>query len=441
MGCVMVAGPLVNINQQQSSNYSNSVDLGLDSGKIMSSTSKNTNKDSLDPLDQLKRGCDEILLEQDLKTRLAGGKPLRIKAGFDPTAPDLHLGHTVLINKLRQFQDLGHEVLFLIGDFTGTIGDPSGKSATRPALTQEAVFENAKSYETQIFKILDPGKTEVLFNSSWMGKMTAAGLIQLAARHTVARMLERDDFSKRYASGQGISIHEFLYPLIQGYDSVAMKADVELGGTDQKFNLLMGRELQKQYGQTPQVVMTMPILEGLDGVQKMSKSLGNYIGINEPADDMFGKIMSVSDDLMWRYFELLSFRPLSEIESFREAVTNGKNPRDIKFLLGEEIVARFHSETAATQARENFISRFQKGQIPDDITEVSLSAAGKGLRITNLLKDAGLTKTTSEAMRLIKQGAVRVDGQRLEDNATEMAIGTTHVYQVGKRRFARVSVT
>ncbi len=407
----------------------------------MSSTSKNTEKNSLDPLDQLQRGCDEILLEQDLKTRLASGKPLKIKAGFDPTAPDLHLGHTVLINKLRQFQDLGHEVLFLIGDFTGMIGDPSGKSATRPALTPEAVFENAKSYEAQIFKILDPDKTQVLFNSAWMGKMSAADMIQLAARHTVARMLERDDFSKRYASGQGIAIHEFLYPLIQGYDSVAMKADVELGGTDQKFNLLMGRELQKQYGQTPQVVMTMPILEGLDGVQKMSKSLGNYIGINEPADDMFGKIMSVSDVLMWRYFELLSFRPLTEIESFKQEITNGKNPRDIKFLLGEEIVARFHSESAATQARENFIARFQKGQIPDDIAEVSLSTAGKGLRITNLLKDAGLTKTTSEAMRLIKQGAVRVDGERLQDNATEMAIGSTHVYQVGKRRFARVSVT
>lgn len=392
-------------------------------------------------LNQLKRGCEEILLEEELKIRLADKKPLRIKAGFDPTAPDLHLGHTVLINKLRQFQDLGHEVLFLIGDFTGMIGDPSGKSATRPPLTRNEVKENARTYEEQIFKILDPTKTLVMFNSSWMGEMQAADLIQLAAKHTVARMLERDDFSKRYASGQGISIHEFLYPLIQGYDSVAMKADVELGGTDQKFNLLMGRDLQKQYGQQPQVVMTMPILEGLDGVQKMSKSLGNYIGINEPANEMFGKIMSISDDLMWRYFELLSFRPLTEIETFKKDIAGGKNPRDIKFLLGEEIVARFHSETAATQAREKFIARFQKGQMPDDMPDVSLQASGAGLRITNLLKNAGLTKTTSDAMRMIKQGAVRVDGQRIEDNKTEIKAGSTHVFQVGKRRFARVSIT
>lgn len=392
-------------------------------------------------LNQLKRGCEEILLEEELKIRLADKKPLRIKAGFDPTAPDLHLGHTVLINKLRQFQDLGHEVLFLIGDFTGMIGDPSGKSATRPPLTRDEVKENARTYEEQIFKILDPTKTLVMFNSSWMGEMQAADLIQLAAKHTVARMLERDDFSKRYASGQGISIHEFLYPLIQGYDSVAMKADVELGGTDQKFNLLMGRDLQKQYGQQPQVVMTMPILEGLDGVQKMSKSLGNYIGINEPANEMFGKIMSISDDLMWRYFELLSFRPLTEIETFKKDIAGGKNPRDIKFLLGEEIVARFHSETAATQARENFIARFQKGQMPDDMPDVSLQASGAGLRITNLLKNAGLTKTTSDAMRMIKQGAVRVDGQRIEDNKTEIKAGSTHVFQVGKRRFARISIT
>jgi tyrosyl-tRNA synthetase len=391
-------------------------------------------------LNQLKRGCDEILLEEDLKARLASNKPLRIKAGFDPTAPDLHLGHTVLINKLRQFQDLGHEVLFLIGDFTGMIGDPTGKSVTRPPLTRDDVIENAKSYEEQIFKILDPSKTLVLFNSSWMGEMHASDLIKLASRSTVARMLERDDFSKRYASGQGISIHEFLYPLIQGYDSVAMKADVELGGTDQKFNLLMGRDLQKQYGQQPQVVMTMPILEGLDGVQKMSKSLGNYIGINEPADEMFGKIMSVSDELMWRYFELLSFRLQAEIEAFKKDIAAGKNPRDIKFLLGEEIVGRFHSEAEATQARENFIARFQKGQVPDDMPDISLPAKGTGLRITNLLKDAGLTKTTSDAMRMIKQGAVRIDGERLADNAIEIATGSTHVIQVGKRRFARVSV-
>jgi len=392
-------------------------------------------------LNQLKRGCDEILLEEELKSRLTTGKSLRIKAGFDPTAPDLHLGHTVLINKLRQFQDLGHEVLFLIGDFTGMIGDPTGKSATRPPLTRDEVIENAKSYESQIFKILDPAKTLVMFNSSWMGEMQASDLIQLAAKHTVARMLERDDFSKRYASGQGIAIHEFLYPLIQGYDSVAMKADVELGGTDQKFNLLVGRELQKQYGQTPQIVMTMPILEGLDGVQKMSKSLGNYIGINESPDEIFGKIMSLSDELMWRYFELLSFRPTPEIESFKNDIASGKNPRDIKFLLGEEIVARFHSKTEATKARENFIARFQKGQMPDDIPDVSLPVDGSGLRITNLLTRAGLTKTTSDAMRMIKQGAVRIDGEKVEDNKFELKSGSTHVFQVGKRRFARVSVT
>ncbi|MDR9436010.1 MAG: tyrosine--tRNA ligase, partial [Thiohalophilus sp.] len=371
-------------------------------------------------LEQIKRGADEILIESELIERLKTGQRLRVKAGFDPTAPDLHLGHTVLINKLRQFQDLGHEVLFLIGDFTGMIGDPTGKSATRPPLSRDEVIENARTYEQQIFKILDPEKTLVMFNSSWMGEMSAVDLIQLAARHTVARMLERDDFHKRYNDGQAIAIHEFLYPLIQGYDSVAMKADVELGGTDQKFNLLVGRELQKQYGQPPQIVLTMPILEGLDGVQKMSKSLNNYIGINEPADDMFGKIMSISDDLMWRYFELLSFRPLEEIAQFREQIAAGKNPRDIKFLLGEEIVTRFHSAEAAKNAQENFIARFQKGAMPDDIPEKSLQSADGSMQISLVLKEAGLTKSTSDARRMVEQGAVKLDGERISDQALEL---------------------
>ena len=390
-------------------------------------------------LAQIKRGTEEILIESELVEKLESGKRLRIKAGFDPTAPDLHLGHTVLINKLRVFQELGHEVLFLIGDFTGMIGDPTGKSSTRPPLTRDQVIENARSYEQQIFKILDPEKTLVMFNSSWMNEMSSADLIQLAARHTVARMLERDDFSKRYKGGQPIAIHEFLYPLIQGYDSVAMKADVELGGTDQKFNLLVGRELQKQYGQPQQTVITLPILEGLVGVQKMSKSLNNYIGISEAPDDMFGKIMSISDDLMWRYFELLSFRPITEIEGFQKEMAEGRNPRDIKFLLGEEIVARFHSQAEATAARENFIARFQKGAMPDEIPEKILNSEG-GLAIANLLKQAGLTQSTSDALRMIRQGAVKIDGERIEDSKLEIAAGTTHIYQVGKRRFAKVSV-
>ena len=385
----------------------------------------------------IQRGADEILVEKELVKRLESGKPMRIKAGFDPTAPDLHLGHTVLINKLRQFQDLGHEILFLIGDFTGMIGDPTGKSATRPPLTREDVIENAKSYQEQIFKILDPAKTQVMFNSTWMNKMTPADLIQLAAKHTVARMLERDDFNKRYNSGQSIAIHEFLYPLIQGYDSVEMKADVELGGTDQKFNLLVGRQLQEVYGQKPQVVLTMPILEGLDGVQKMSKSLNNYIGINDAPDDMFGKLMSISDDLMWRYFELLSFRPLDEIETFKTEIEQGKNPRDIKFLLAEEIIERFHDRTAAQKARENFISRFQKGVIPDEMPEFTLSAE---LPAANLLKEAELVKSTSEAMRMIKQGAVKVDGEKVTDSKQVFNQGTTYVFQVGKRRFARITI-
>ncbi len=393
-----------------------------------------------DALALIRRGTEEILADGELDERLKEGRPLRIKAGFDPTAPDLHLGHTVLINKLRQFQDLGHEVMFLIGDFTGMIGDPTGKNVTRKPLTRDQVIENAQSYEAQIFKILDPAKTLVMFNSSWMGEMSAADLIQLAAKHTVARMLERDDFSKRYNGGQPIAIHEFLYPLVQGYDSVAMKADVELGGTDQKFNLLVGRELQKHYGQKPQVVLTMPILEGLDGVQKMSKSLNNYIGINEPPNEMFGKIMSISDELMWRYFELLSFRSLSEIDEFRQQIKDGANPRDIKFLLGEEIVARFHSDAEATQAREAFVARFQKGVLPDDIPEKTVSVEGSGLAIANLLKEAGLTKSTSDSIRMIKQGAVKLDGERVEDGKREMAPGSAHIYQVGKRRIAKVTL-
>jgi tyrosyl-tRNA synthetase len=387
----------------------------------------------------IRRGAEEILVEAELEKKLARGKLLRIKAGFDPTAPDLHLGHTVLINKLRQFQDLGHEVVFLIGDFTGMIGDPTGKSATRPPLTRDEVIENARTYEEQIFKILDPAKTLVMFNSSWMGELDAAGLIQLAAKHTVARMLERDDFSKRYRSGQPIAIHEFLYPLVQGYDSVAIKADVELGGTDQKFNLLVGRQLQEAFGQEPQVVITMPILEGLDGVQKMSKSLGNYIGITDPPEEMFGKIMSVSDDLMWRYFELLSFRPMAEIEGLREKVAGGANPRDVKFELGQELVARFHSATEAQKARQNFIDRFQKGAMPDEMPECLLSAPD-GMPIANALKAAGLVSSTSEAMRMIKQGAVRIDGERLEDRALQLEKGSDVVCQVGKRRFARIRV-
>lgn len=391
-------------------------------------------------LELLRRGAEEILVEEELVKKLQRGKPLRVKAGFDPTAPDLHLGHTVLINKLRQFQDLGHEVMFLIGDFTGMIGDPTGKSATRPPLTRDQVLENAKSYEEQIYKILDPEKTLVLFNSSWMGQMSAADLIGLAAKHTVARMLERDDFNKRYKSGQPIAIHEFLYPLVQGYDSVAMKADVELGGTDQKFNLLVGRQLQEAYGQEPQVVLTMPILEGLDGVQKMSKSLGNYIGITEPPDEMFGKLMSISDDLMWRYFELLSFRPMSEIEGFRRQIEEGANPRDIKFLLAEEIVARFHDRSAATRARENFINRFRKGAMPDEMPEVSLRAPADGLPIANVLKEAGLVSSTSEGLRMLKQGAVKLDGERVEDRNLRLEAGSETVVQVGKRRFARVKI-
>lgn len=390
-------------------------------------------------MELIRRGVDEILLEELLQKKLERGKPLRVKAGFDPTAPDLHLGHTVLINKLRQFQELGHEVQFLIGDFTAMIGDPTGKSATRPPLTREDVLENAKTYEHQVFKILDAEKTTVLFNSSWMGAMSAADLIQLAAKHTVARMLERDDFSKRYKGGQPISVHEFLYPLVQGYDSVAMKADVELGGTDQKFNLLVGRQLQEAYGQEPQVALTMPILEGLDGVQKMSKSLGNYIGITDAPDDMYGKLMSISDDLMWRYFELLSFRPMSDINQLQRQVEEGANPRDIKVQLAEELVERFHSKADALRANENFVARFRKGQIPDDMPEVTLPAPD-GMAIANLLKEAGVVTGTSEAIRMIKQGAVKIDGEKIDDRGLVVQAGTTHIYQVGKRRFVRVTL-
>ncbi|MEE8195599.1 MAG: tyrosine--tRNA ligase [Acidiferrobacterales bacterium] len=388
----------------------------------------------------LKRGTQEILLESELSERLTAGKRLRIKAGFDPTAPDLHLGHTVLINKMRQFQDLGHEVLFLIGDFTGMIGDPSGKNSTRPPLTRDEVIENARSYEQQIFKILDPQKTLVMFNSSWMNEMTAADMIRLAALHTVARMLERDDFHQRYTRGQPIAIHEFLYPLVQGYDSVAMRADVELGGTDQKFNMLVARELQKHHDQPPQVVMTLPILEGTDGVNKMSKSLGNYIGINEPPAEQFGKLMSVSDEVMWRYLELLSFEDPKTIEQWRREVSRGLNPRDVKVRLAKEIVGRFHGAAAADKAHEEFIARFQRGQIPEEMPAIRLIADGGGLPIPRILKEAGLAASTSEAMRLVKQGGVRVDGERVENPKLEIAAGQTYIFQVGKRKFARVTV-
>lgn len=393
-----------------------------------------------DALDHLLRGVDEVLVKQELVKKLEEGRPLRIKAGFDPTAPDLHLGHTVLINKLKQFQDLGHEVLFLIGDFTGMIGDPTGKNVTRKPLTRDQVIENAKTYEEQIFKILDPAKTLVMFNSSWMNAMSPADLIQLAAKHTVARMLERDDFNKRFKSGQPIAIHEFLYPLVQGYDSVAMKADIELGGTDQKFNLLVGRQLQEVYGQKPQVVITMPILEGLDGVQKMSKSLNNYIGIADAPDDMFGKLMSISDKLMWRYFELLSFRPMAEIKIWLDECEQGANPRIYKVRLAQEIVERFHSAEAATNALENFEARFKRGALPDDMPEMELKITGGVYSITNLLKDAGLVASTSEAIRMINQGAVKIDGEKVDDVKLELQSTVGQVYQVGKRKFARVKI-
>ncbi|MGI9238155.1 MAG: tyrosine--tRNA ligase [Woeseiaceae bacterium] len=389
---------------------------------------------------ELSRGTDEILPDKGLEAKLKLGRPLVVKAGFDPTAPDLHIGHTVLINKMRQFQELGHDVVFLIGDFTGMIGDPSGKNSTRPPLSPEDIKANAETYESQIFKILDKDKTRIEFNSSWMGKMDAAGLVKLASHQTVARMLERDDFKKRYKGGVPISIHEFLYPIVQGFDSVELKADVELGGTDQKFNLLMGRELQTDFDQEPQIVITTPLLEGLSGTDKMSKSLGNYIGITESPGEMFGKIMSISDDLMWRYFEVLSFRRLEEIAGLKKSVEQGENPRDVKFELGLEIVARFHDEGQAEAARNEFISRFQQGAMPDEIREVALAGQDGHLGIAYLLKGAGLVNSTSEAFRMIDQGAVRIDGQRVEDRSLQIAGGSNNVYQVGKRKFARVRV-
>ena len=385
----------------------------------------------------IQRGTDEILPLDELKTKLKKNKPLRIKLGMDPTAPDLHLGHTVVINKMKQLQDLGHEIIFLIGDFTGMIGDPTGKNVTRKPLTKEDVLENAKTYQDQIFKILDKEKTTIAFNSAWMSKMSSTEMISLASKHTVARMLERDDFSKRYKGGQAISIHEFLYPLVQGYDSVALRADMELGGSDQKFNLLVGRELQKQANMEPQVILTMPILEGLDGVQKMSKSLDNYIGIDEDPDSMFGKIMSISDELMWRYLELLSFESLETIESWKKEVENGENPRNIKFRLAEEIITRFHSNKEAKKAQQNFIDRFAKNQIPEEMDEYTFS---KGLKIANLLKDSNLVNSTSEAFRMIKQGAVKMDGEKINDKDFTPNVGTS-VYQVGKRKFARVTIS
>lgn len=395
-------------------------------------------KDSEEALQLITRGAVDILPAGELQARLALNRPLRVKAGFDPTAPDLHLGHTVLIHKLRQFQDLGHEVAFLIGDFTGMIGDPSGKSATRKPLTREEILRNARTYEEQIFKILQPERTRVVFNSEWMDGLSAADMIQLAAKCTVARMLERDDFSQRYRNGQAIAVHEFLYPLVQGYDSVALQADIEIGGTDQKFNLLVGRELQKAYGQLPQIIMTMPILEGLDGVQKMSKSLGNYVGIREAPEEIFGKLMSISDELMWRYMELLSIRSSQQIGQLREAVAQGQNPMDVKYSLAEELVERFHGRSAAERAREGFIAQFQKRAIPEELKEITLTVPEDGMPIGTLLKHAGLVSSTSEAMRLMKQRAVRVDGECIEDRVRVVAPGSAHVYKVGKRRIARV---
>lgn len=392
-----------------------------------------------DALALIKRGSDELLIEQELIEKLKLGKPLRVKAGFDPTAPDLHLGHTVLLNKLRQFQELGHHVLFLIGDFTGMIGDPTGKSATRPPLTEAQVQENAKSYAAQVFKILKPEQTEVVFNSKWLTELGAAGMVKLAASHTVARMLERDDFDKRFKNNQPIAIHEFLYPLLQGYDSVALKADIELGGTDQKFNLLMGRELQKQAGQSPQCILTMPLLEGLDGVQKMSKSLGNYIGVAEPANIIFSKIMSISDELMWRYIELLSFESLATIASWKQAVTDGENPRNIKVRFAQEIVTRFHDQQAAQQALQDFDLR-AKGGIPDEIDAFELQLTQSQIGLAQLLKQLGMVASTSEAMRAVEQGGIKIDSEKVTDKNLQLSRGASFVVQVGKRKFARVTL-
>jgi tyrosyl-tRNA synthetase len=391
-------------------------------------------------LAELRRGAVDIIPEAELAKRIARGKPLRVKAGFDPTAPDLHLGHTVLINKLRQFQLFGHDVIFLIGDFTGMIGDPTGKNATRPRLTTEEISANARTYQEQIFKILDRGRTLIEFNSTWFGPMSAAGLIELAAKHTVARMLERDDFHKRYKGGQPIAIHEFLYPLVQGYDSVALRADVELGGTDQKFNLLVGRQMQEAYGQEPQIVLTTPLLEGLDGVQKMSKSLGNTVAIHDPPEAMFGKLMSISDALMWRYFELLSFRPLSEVAALRQATEDGRNPRDVKFELAREIVARFHSAEAAERAQRDFTTRFQQGAVPENLAERVIVIDAPSARLTGILKELGFVSSGSEATRKIEEGAVRVNQEKIASNRHELAAGQTYIVSVGKRSFAKVKV-
>ncbi len=399
-----------------------------------------SSKSVTEALLEIRRGAEEILVETELIERLETGKPLRVKVGFDPTAPDLHLGHTVLINKMRQFQDLGHEIIFLIGDFTGMIGDPSGKNATRPALSPEEIDQNALTYKEQVFKILDPDKTIVDFNSRWGNELGAEGMIRLASRYTVARMLERDDFSTRYRDSQPIAVHEFLYPLMQGYDSVALKADVELGGTDQKFNLLVGRELQKQYGLEPQIVLTVPLLEGLDGVQKMSKSLGNSVGITESPIEMYGKLMSISDELMWRYFELLSFRPLTDIRGLQEEVAAGANPRDVKYQLAHEIVERFHSPGDAEKAHQSFVNQFQRGEVPDDIAEVDIDNQSKDMPVANVIKSAGLVGSTSEVYRLMAQGAVRIDGERVTDHKLAIKTGVSTLVQVGKRRFARIRV-
>ncbi len=389
----------------------------------------------------VKRGCSELIVEAEFADKLASGRPLRVKAGFDPTAPDLHLGHTVLINKLRQLQDLGHQVIFLIGDFTGMIGDPTGKNATRPPLTREQIAENAKTYQAQVFKILDPQKTEVAFNSTWMDKLTSVDMIRLAARYNVARMLERDDFGKRYKSGQSIAIHEFLYPLVQGYDSVALESDLELGGTDQKFNLLVGRELQKDYGQPAQCILTMPLLEGLDGVNKMSKSLGNYVGIAESPEQIFGKLMSISDELMWRYLELLSFESLATLRKWKDEVAAGRNPRDIKVIFAQEIVTRFHDRAAAQKALTDFEARFKQGQIPDEMPEHKLSAGSEPLLFYQILKQTNLTASTSEALRMIEQGGVKLDGEKVIDKSLRLSAGGPFVIQVGKRKFARVLIS
>ena len=397
--------------------------------------------DIKEQLEEIRRGANEILVEQELADKLKSGKPLRVKAGFDPTAPDLHIGHTVLINKLRQFQELGHDVIFLIGDFTGMIGDPTGKNTTRPPLTRDDVIRNAATYQEQVFKILDRDKTEIAFNSTWMNKFTSADMVRLAASYTVARMLERDDFGKRYKSGQPIAIHEFLYPLVQGYDSVALEADVELGGTDQKFNLLVGRELQRHHGMPSQCILTMPLLEGLDGVNKMSKSLNNYIGITEPPGEIFGKLMSISDELMWRYIELLSFEPLAHIRNWKKEVVGGRNPRDIKVMFAQEIVARFHDRAAAEKALADFEARFRQGQLPEDIPEFELAVGAEPLGLVQVLKQIGLTSSTSEGMRMIGQGGIRLDGDKVADKNLKLSKGKTVIVQVGKRKFARISVS